>query len=89
MKQDVTPAAKQTVVETAAVCDHGGALAYRSSPPSCPPRSSESPFQIARTILQEEGIKGLWKGNVPRVMKVAPACAIMISSYEIGKRVLE
>jgi len=24
-------------------------------------------------------------GTVPRVVKVAPACAIMISSYEFGK----
>jgi solute carrier family 25 protein 39/40 len=29
---------------------------------------------------------GLWRGWVPRTLKVAPACAIMISSYEVGKR---
>lgn len=37
-------------------------------------------------IFKEEGFAGLWKGWVPRTLKVAPACAIMISSYEIGKR---
>ncbi|KID84747.1 Mitochondrial carrier domain protein [Metarhizium guizhouense ARSEF 977] len=38
-------------------------------------------------IFKTEGAPGLWKGWIPRVLKVAPACAIMISSYEVGKRV--
>ncbi|KAH8813036.1 mitochondrial carrier domain-containing protein [Xylogone sp. PMI_703] len=37
-------------------------------------------------IFKQEGVPGLWKGWVARTLKVAPACAIMISSYEIGKR---
>lgn len=37
-------------------------------------------------ILKEEGAAGLFKGWIPRCLKVAPACAIMISSYEMGKR---
>jgi solute carrier family 25, member 39/40 len=37
-------------------------------------------------IFKTEGIPGLWKGWIPRTLKVAPACAIMISSYEVGKR---
>ncbi len=37
-------------------------------------------------IFKTEGIAGLWKGWAPRTLKVAPACAIMISSYEVGKR---
>ncbi|KAF7559308.1 hypothetical protein G7046_g4843 [Stylonectria norvegica] len=37
-------------------------------------------------IFQTEGAAGLWKGWIPRTLKVAPACAIMISSYEVGKR---
>lgn len=37
-------------------------------------------------IYKEEGARGLFKGWVPRCLKVAPACAIMISSYEVGKR---
>lgn len=36
-------------------------------------------------IYNTEGIKGLFKGYVPRIVKVAPACAIMISTYEYGK----
>jgi solute carrier family 25, member 39/40 len=37
-------------------------------------------------IMKEEGVGGLFRGWIPRCLKVAPACAIMISSYEIGKR---
>ena len=37
-------------------------------------------------IFREEGISGLFRGWTARCMKVAPACAIMISSYEVGKR---
>ncbi|KAG6091162.1 hypothetical protein E4U30_007441 [Claviceps sp. LM220 group G6] len=37
-------------------------------------------------IFKTEGMAGLWKGWIPRTLKVAPACAIMISSYEVGKR---
>ncbi|KAI1091829.1 mitochondrial carrier [Rostrohypoxylon terebratum] len=38
-------------------------------------------------IYATEGLAGLWKGWLPRTLKVAPSCAIMISSYEVGKRV--
>lgn len=37
-------------------------------------------------IFKTEGVSGLWKGWIPRTLKVAPACAIMISSYEVSKR---
>ena len=37
-------------------------------------------------IFQQEGAAGLWRGWAARCLKVAPACAIMISSYEIGKK---
>ena len=37
-------------------------------------------------IFKEEGPSGLFKGWAARCLKVAPACAIMISSYEVGKR---
>lgn len=37
-------------------------------------------------IFREEGLPGLFRGWAARCLKVAPACAIMISSYEIGKK---
>ncbi|KAJ8612764.1 hypothetical protein MRB53_037235 [Persea americana] len=37
-------------------------------------------------IYKTEGTAGLFKGWAARCLKVAPACAIMISSYEIGKK---
>ncbi|CAO0801006.1 unnamed protein product [Mucor circinelloides] len=41
--------------------------------------------RILSNILQRDGAAGFFRGVVPRVVKVAPACAIMISSYEMGK----
>ena len=42
--------------------------------------------KFLHTIWKEEGTAGLFKGWAARCLKVAPACAIMISSYEVGKR---
>lgn len=44
-------------------------------------------FQLLRHIVKTEGFSGLYRGWMPRVMKIAPACAIMISSFEMGKKV--
>ncbi|KAJ2783387.1 Carrier protein, mitochondrial, partial [Coemansia interrupta] len=44
--------------------------------------------QIVRHIVATEGLGGLFAGLAPRLMKVAPSCAIMISSYELGKMIL-
>nr|CAH7747447.1 unnamed protein product [Callosobruchus chinensis]CAH7750987.1 unnamed protein product [Callosobruchus chinensis] len=41
--------------------------------------------EVFRQIYRQYGIKGLFTGTVPRVVKVAPSCAIMISSFEYGK----
>mmetsp|Transcript_15956 Transcript_15956/g.24156 ORF Transcript_15956/g.24156 Transcript_15956/m.24156 type:complete len:365 (-) Transcript_15956:77-1171(-) len=49
---------------------------------------AESTYGTMQSILQTEGLTGLWRGNATRMFKVAPACAIMISCYEVGKLVL-
>ncbi|KAK9464163.1 mitochondrial carrier domain-containing protein [Lipomyces oligophaga] len=41
---------------------------------------------MLREIVRDEGTAGLFKGLVPRMMKVSVSCAIMISIYEMGKR---
>ncbi|SPO02275.1 related to solute carrier family 25 member 39 [Cephalotrichum gorgonifer] len=51
------------------------------------PPEERSMVRLLWHIFQNEGIAGLWKGWIPRTLKVAPACAIMISSYEVSKRV--
>ena len=45
----------------------------------------KSVFAQLKIIWENEGIHGLHRGMIPRIAKVAPACAIMISSYEMGK----
>ncbi|RYP54779.1 hypothetical protein DL768_000507 [Monosporascus sp. mg162] len=47
----------------------------------------QSMMRLLWHIFSTEGASGLWRGWIPRTLKVAPACAIMISSYEVGKRV--
>ncbi|KAK2910241.1 mitochondrial glutathione transporter SLC25A40 [Channa argus] len=46
---------------------------------------SSSTFNVMRRIVAQDGIVGLFAGFFPRLIKVAPACAIMISTYEFGK----
>nr|XP_055067040.1 probable mitochondrial glutathione transporter SLC25A40 isoform X2 [Misgurnus anguillicaudatus] len=46
---------------------------------------SSSTYNVMKRIVAENGISGLFAGFMPRLIKVAPACAIMISTYEFGK----
>ncbi|TPX55860.1 hypothetical protein PhCBS80983_g04964 [Powellomyces hirtus] len=56
-----------------------------------------TPFDVAKTLEQisngggatRMGMVSIMKRLSPRVLKVAPACAVMISSYEVGKRFFE
>jgi len=43
-------------------------------------------IDMLRQIYRQSGVPGLFSGIVPRVIKVAPSCAIMISIYELGKQ---
>ncbi|KAK0631912.1 mitochondrial carrier domain-containing protein [Immersiella caudata] len=63
----------------------GPAATKASSAAAAPEERSMS--RLLWHIFKTEGMAGLFKGWIPRTLKVAPACAIMISSYEVGKRV--
>ena len=43
---------------------------------------SQGNMAIAKELVREQGFRSLFTGLTPRLLKVAPACAIMISSYE-------
>ena len=62
-------------------CMHDGAT-VRAQP------ATKGTFTALREIARNEGIATLWTGNQARMLKVAPACAIMISTYELGKLIL-
>ncbi|XP_017890823.1 solute carrier family 25 member 40 isoform X1 [Ceratina calcarata] len=50
------------------------------------PGRSSTTWNTIRKIYSQNGVKGLYTGLIPRVIKVAPACAIMIATFEHGKR---
>ncbi|KAL9185621.1 hypothetical protein ACHAXT_003398 [Thalassiosira profunda] len=86
---DVVKTRRQMVLQsdaTAGACDHNG-LKELCAKDGYTRLNNGGTFTHMRQILQQEGLPGLWKGNVTRMVKVAPACAIMISCYEFGKRV--
>uniref|UniRef100_A0A8D0H105 Solute carrier family 25 member 40 n=1 Tax=Sphenodon punctatus TaxID=8508 RepID=A0A8D0H105_SPHPU len=44
-----------------------------------------SVWRIMKKVVAENGFAGLFVGFIPRLTKVAPACAIMIGTYEYVK----
>lgn len=50
------------------------------------PSRSSNTWSIIQRIYHQNGLKGLFTGLTPRLVKVAPACAIMIATFEHGKR---
>ncbi|KAI4482789.1 hypothetical protein M0804_008642 [Polistes exclamans] len=51
-----------------------------------PSRSRSTTMTVIKKIYNQNGIKGLYTGLIPRLIKVAPACAIMIATFEHAKR---
>lgn len=52
------------------------------------PFQGKTVFEIAREISSKEGSGSIFRGALPRASKVAPACAIMISTYEYIKSLM-
>ena len=48
-------------------------------------KGRQETFAVLRLIVAEEGWRGLFTGLLARMSKIAPACAIMISTYELSK----
>eukprot|EP01012_Entosiphon_sulcatum_P065208 TRINITY_DN94096_c0_g1_i1.p1 TRINITY_DN94096_c0_g1~~TRINITY_DN94096_c0_g1_i1.p1 ORF type:complete len:336 (+),score=29.47 TRINITY_DN94096_c0_g1_i1:29-1009(+) len=42
-------------------------------------------FHVIENLVRDHGWRGLTVGLAPRLLKIAPSCAIMISAYEAGK----
>jgi solute carrier family 25 protein 39/40 len=78
-----TSSTEPMIVDT---CHHEGAMAYRHAASAA--SRPNGTLGLMKNILHTEGVAGLWRGNQTRMIKVAPGCAIMISSYEMGKRYL-
>jgi solute carrier family 25, member 39/40 len=70
------------------LCSHNGTIVHDAVGGQTKSMSGEGTFQTMRQIAAQEGWRSLWRGNQARMLKVAPSCAIMISSYEFGKRIL-
>lgn len=52
-------------------------------------KRSNSTLEVGRRIMKAEGASALFRGLSPRVAKVAPACGIMIASFEFIGRWLQ
>ncbi|NXA56444.1 S2539 protein, partial [Nothocercus julius] len=73
------------VVKTRRQIELGDSSPLSCSPLPVAPAKSSSTWLLMQRIRAESGTRGLFAGFLPRVIKVAPACAIMISTYEFGK----
>lgn len=55
----------------------------------CPSnRYSGSLLRIFRTIYEEEGVRGLWRGMGPTAQRATLICSVQLPTYEAAKRFL-
>ncbi|XP_065091597.1 probable mitochondrial glutathione transporter SLC25A40 [Ochlerotatus camptorhynchus] len=73
------------VVKTHQQIEFGEKFLYAENGEKRKPQKSSGMFETMRNIYVRNGVKGLFSGLTPRLVKVAPACAIMIASFEYGK----
>jgi len=50
-------------------------------------KHEKSPLQVTQSLYQQGGASSFFRGLTPRIMKIAPSCAVVIMAYEILKRV--
>ncbi|XP_050421534.1 probable mitochondrial glutathione transporter SLC25A40 isoform X2 [Adelges cooleyi] len=50
-----------------------------------PGKAPYSTFKTLGDIYHRNGVRAIFSGLTPRIIKVAPACAIMVSTFEYGK----
>lgn len=51
-------------------------------------RVRQTGMAVLRRVVQQEGLRGLFRGWVPRAARTAPACAVVVASYEVLKLLL-
>lgn len=51
-------------------------------------RQRQTGMQVLRQVVAAEGPAGLFKGWGPRAARTAPACAVVVASYEVLKLLL-
>ncbi|KAL7729107.1 hypothetical protein ACLKA6_019928 [Drosophila palustris] len=71
------------VVKTHEQIEFGERVIFTDSPTK--ELSKQSTFGRLASIYRVFGVRGLFAGYCPRLIKVAPACAIMISTFEYSK----
>lgn len=62
-----------------------GERLYSPEALSVPAKPELTTRQMLANIYSNNGFRGVFSGVIPRIVKIAPACAIMISSFEYGK----
>lgn len=60
-------------------------LSIPSSFPAEKKMKTKSTLEVMRHLIRTQGVRSLYTGLMPRLMKVAPACAIMIGTFEYSK----
>ncbi|KAH8369078.1 hypothetical protein KR009_000127 [Drosophila setifemur] len=71
------------VVKTLEQIEFGERVIFTDSPARDLGRRST--FSRLRAVYKMHGMRGLFSGVGPRLLKVAPACAIMVSTFEYSK----
>jgi len=56
---------------------------------SSPGQATSRTWAVFQRVLREEGLAALFAGAAPRTARVAPACAIMLGTYEMTKLLLQ